>query len=134
VEEDLHGVRLGLGRGPEAPHRHLAILGQIQGANGRTGLFREVEIDRQRFVQDEIAVLQRRDQPVRVDRKEARRLRVQGGAGTVRVHDAAGLDDGHLLERNAGLETKPDVARGARAGDAVEGDGHGSSGSLSGEA
>ena len=113
-------MRLHLDRRPQRPHAHLSVLGQVGGRQRAAVLPGEVEVDRQQLVQHQPVVVDRGDVPVRVHRQELRALRVQrrlGGLGRQPVE----LHDRHELERDAELVGEPDVARGARAVDAVDG-------------
>ena len=79
MNDNLKRMRLHLGGGPQRPHGHLSVLRHIDRRQRPAMLLREVEVDRQRPVQDETVVVDRGDVAVRVDREELGRARVQGG-------------------------------------------------------
>ncbi len=112
-QDDLHRMRLDLGRRPEGPRRQQSVF--LDGLAGkRTAMLAgEIEVDRQRLLHHELVILDRRDQRHRVDGKEGRRVGVERRVGRQRIGQPPRLDHRHGLEVNAEFLRHPVVARGA---------------------
>jgi hypothetical protein len=121
VDQHGQGVRLDLVDRPQRPHGHLRILGRIGRRERAAVLTRQVEVDGERLVQHEAVVVDRRHVAVRIDLEERRRPRVEHPLGVLRG-EAVALHHRLEPERDAELVREPDVARGARAVDAVDGE------------
>src|SRR5258706_5260316 len=78
VAQNDEGIGFDIVDGPEPPHGHLAILGQIRWPHGHAVLLGQIEIDRQRFRKNETIVVDERYLAVGI---EANEFRLAAGPG-----------------------------------------------------
>jgi hypothetical protein len=84
-------MRPDLGRRPECPHGHQSVFSQIGRRQRSAMLLGQVKVDRQRPVQHQAAIFDRRDMAVRVYFQKLGRLGMQDTfAAADRLADKAG--------------------------------------------
>ena len=99
----------------------MRVLGRIGRRERAAVLARQIEVDGEQLVQHEAVVLDRRHMAVRIDLEEIGRPGVETLSASS-GREAIALHHRHEPERDAELVREPDVARGARAVDAVDGE------------
>jgi hypothetical protein len=120
--EHQQRIWLDFGRRPQRPHPRQPLLGLVGRRHGAAVLAGEMEIDGERFMQHQPLVVDARHMAVRIDLQESRRPRMQRRVGRLRIFKPVMLDHRHQLERHAKFLQQPDIPRGARFIDAVEGE------------
>lgn len=122
VLQDLDAARLNFGRGPERPLREQAFLGEVSRPQ-RAAIFPgEIEIDRERFRQDQPVILHDRHQPRGVELPECRGGGVERCVRRRRIGQAIGLDHRHMAPRQSDFVAEPSIAHRARAQNPVDRD------------
>lgn len=122
VVKDVDGVGLDLGHRPDGPLGHQPVLVHRLRAERAAEAPGQVQVDGEAFVEHQPIHVTGGDAPGGIHLEELGRARVDLCPGGARIGQAAGLDDGDMGEVLPHFVQQPDVARGAGAGDAVEGD------------